>query len=286
MHLGMGQVEHAADHVAELVVQSATGCEGLAGEPGARERGGARVGVARAAQGGADAAREQPEALLGGDVGERRRARSPERLDAVRDGVHPARRSDVRGKVVGQLGIEDDEARRYDVGPAGRLASVPGHAPRPRQLGARVGRRHRGDREPFRQRDGLGEPDGGPAADRDQAVRAELGRRDPGGFGALGGHVDAHADDLVPVTDGREQLVGVLGLRTADDHERAPELEAGELLRQVGERAGAENDAPCERLVHDDHGDSIPACRRDRGRTDRALLEAPPARAEALRLRS
>ena len=45
-----------------------------------------------------------------GGVGERRRARGPERLDAVRDGIHAARAGHGRGQVVGQLGVVDRRA--------------------------------------------------------------------------------------------------------------------------------------------------------------------------------
>ena len=55
----------------------------------------------------------------------------------------------------------------------------------------------------------------------------------------------------------------MLGLRAADDHERAPQLEPGELLGQIGDRAGTEDDAPRERLVDDGHRDSIPGRRAD-----------------------
>ena len=66
-------------------------------------------------------------------------------------------------------------------------------------------------------------------------------------------HVDAHADDLAAGAELGEQTIGVLRLRAAHDHERAPEIQEGKLARQVRQGAGAEHDAAPERLVDDGH---------------------------------
>ena len=253
MQLGVREVEHPAEHVAELVVQRAAGREGLAREPRAGECGGARTGIAGLAQRTAHALGEQAQALAGGDVGQRRGSRGPQRLDAVRDGVHAARRGDVRGQVVGQLGVVDDEARRHARLLARRLAPLLRDAPDGGQLGAGIGRRHRRDREAGGERDGLRQPDRRSPAERDEAVGRQLGGRGPRGLGVRRGDVHAHADDAAAGAHLREQALAGGGLRAARDHERAPQPEARELRGQIADRARAEDDAAQRRLVNDAH---------------------------------
>ena len=267
MQLRVGQVEHAAEQVAELVVQRAAGRGRLPREPGACERGGARIRVARGPQRGADARREAPQPFARRSVGDRRRPRGPERLDTVRDRVHPARGGHAGRQVVGELGVVDDETRRDGRIAAGRLAPVLGHPPHHRQLGARVRRRNGGDREAFGQRNGLREADRRAAADRDQAVGLQL--EGPGArvLGERSRDVHAHADDRSPAADRRQQTLGVARLRPPGDHERAPEPQPGELGGKARERARAEDDAAGDRLMDRAHARSLRRQSRSSGPT-------------------
>ena len=183
--------------------------ERLAGEPRAREGGCARVRVARAAQRGANAARKPAQTLARSALGQRRGAVGPERLDAVRNGVHAAGAGDGGGEIVRQLGVVDDEAWHDGQLAARGLAAVLGHAPHGRQLGAGVRRRHRCDRQTVGERDRLREPDRRSPADRDEAVGAALARSSTRRLGVRGRNVHAHADDAGAGAERGEQPLGV-----------------------------------------------------------------------------
>ena len=84
--------------------------------------------------------------------------------------------------------------------------------------------------KPLRQRDGLRETHRRAAADRDEAVGAELDRLRAGLLGTSRRDVDAHADERTARSDRREQALGVGRLRPAGDHERPREAQARELV--------------------------------------------------------
>ena len=100
VHLGVRQIESAAEHVTELMVQRhADRAARRAGEPGAVQRLGARLGVLGLAHHDRQARRQRADALLGDQRGERIAVRRIERLDAVRDRVHPGRPETAAGSV-------------------------------------------------------------------------------------------------------------------------------------------------------------------------------------------
>ncbi len=86
----MRQIEGAAEHVAELVMQShAGGAEADAAKPGAIERVAPRRGIARRRHDIRQGAREGAHALFGDQRGDRVAILRVERLDRVSDRVDP-----------------------------------------------------------------------------------------------------------------------------------------------------------------------------------------------------
>ena len=117
VQLGVRQIEHATEHVAELVVQRAAGRECLAGEPRARERRGACARVARLAQRRAHARASRRRPSLAAIVRQRRRIRPTRAPRRNAHRVHPACGGGRGRQVVGQLGVVDDQARRHRAAP-------------------------------------------------------------------------------------------------------------------------------------------------------------------------
>jgi hypothetical protein len=114
----------------------------------------------------------------------------------VRQCIHPARRPEIGGHRLAQLGAVDHRARHHGHDPAGGLDLVLGLAPDGRHLAAAVGGRDGQDRQAGTTRHGLGRAEGRSTTNSKQQVR--LGRS--GQLGRLLGHVDGHVL-LHPVDD-------------------------------------------------------------------------------------
>ena len=217
-----------------LWCRRAAGRERLAREPCAGERRRPGAGSRGRSLRGADARREQPQALdaqrssVSGVAPGR-----PERLDAVRHRVHPARGRDGGGQVVGQLGVVDDEPGRDAGVAARRLAAVLGDAPDGRQLGAGVGRGHRGDRQPARvSATAFARPtaEPPPIATRQSAASSSAVARASAAIAA--GTCTRTPTMLLAGAERSHEPLGVRRVRAPCDHERPPRAQALELLGQ------------------------------------------------------
>ena len=181
--LGVRQVEHAAQHVADLVVQPRPG-------RGERDRGevGAVEGLLAAVEsGGSSTTARQARGAGPGCPRRRGPGRSGRRAAPTSSRRSAPARSARRRRSVG-TGSDEQSARRRRRSTRGSTrASTPvvlraalGQAPDVGGLGAGVRRRHRDDRQPGGQRDRLGQPGGRPAADADAAGRRRARRRPRG----------------------------------------------------------------------------------------------------------
>ncbi len=187
MHLGVRQIEGAAERVAQLVVQGeADRAERRGAQPGAVERIAARGDISRIGHDARQAAGQRGDALFRHQVGKRRRLDGIERLDRVRDRIHAAGGRDGPRQRDGEFGIVDHGARHHLGVGAGGLDPVRGDAPQRRHLRAGIGRRHGEQRQAGVAGDHLAQPDGRAAADRDDAVGvpvAGVGERRRGDVG-------------------------------------------------------------------------------------------------------
>ena len=181
--LGVRQVEHAAEHVADLVVQPGPGGgERDRGQVGAVERLLAAVESGRGRRrlrGRPARSARMPSAASAWSIGSVRGAHieSTQWASAFR----PEATLRSTGSDSGQRGVVDDRAGQHPRVDAGGLACALGQPPDVGGLGPGVRGRHRDDRQAGGERDRLGQAGGRAAADADERVDAVLGggRRGP-----------------------------------------------------------------------------------------------------------
>ncbi len=252
MHLGMRQVEAAAQRMAELVMQPHRHrAQRRAGEPGAVERVAARLDVLGLAHDDGERPRQRAQALRRHQRGDGVGVLGIERLDAMGDGVHARRARHLRRQPHREIGIVDHDARLRLGVARGALQPALGHAVDRRHLRARIGRGHGDDGQLGVDRDRLGEADGRAAADRDDAVGGDAARRLARGARRLGRHMhhrlgmDAGGGDA----EAARRLVGELALARRRQHQRALGAERLHFVGEPVDGAGAEHHARGKQVI-------------------------------------
>ena len=168
MGLGVRQIEGAAEHVADLVVQArARGGESHRREIRAVQRLVAAVDVLGIGDDLGQAVAQRPDAFGGQRRVNRVGLRPPEGIDAVGHAVEPGGHGHLYRQREHERGVVDHGLRQHAGVHAGGLAPGLGQAPDVGGLGAGVGGGHRDDGDAGGQRHCLGQSGGGAAADAD-----------------------------------------------------------------------------------------------------------------------
>ena len=194
--VGVHEVEPAAQHVAQLVVQTGRRrAERDAGEVRAVEQRAAGIDVVGRCHHRRQRVVDRAHAFERQRRRDRVVARRVQRLDGVSQRVERRRTGDLRRQADGQLGVVDDGLRLHDRVLAGLLVAPAGEPVDRRLLAAGVRGRHGDDRHVVAQRHRLGQTRRRAAADAHDASIERVGRGRAGPFGELDGHV---LGDLVP----------------------------------------------------------------------------------------
>ena len=166
------QIEGAAEHVAELVMQRhAGGAETDAAQPGAVKRIPPRRGIARRLDDDRQCPREGAHAFLGDQRSDRIAVLRVERLDRMGDGVDPRGDGDPDRQAERQIDVIDHRLRQDARAALRGLPAFGGLAENGRHLRAGVGGRDDDLRQIGSERQRLAEAGRRAAADRDRAIR-------------------------------------------------------------------------------------------------------------------
>ena len=175
-----------------------------------------------------------------------------QRLNAVRDRVHPGRTRDVRRESHRQRGVVQHRFRQHLTITTRSLETAFGQPINRGHFRAGIGGRHGYDRQRGFQRDRLGQADRGTTADRHTAIGLET----PGHRERIASRLDRNVHDRLGV-HARERaaqssrcLFGV-PLPRRRQNERAPRAETLDLPAKTVEGAVAEDDSGRWVLVHE-----------------------------------